>query len=320
MNIFFNTTTLVLSGTQVLLGFVTVAGVLSIGILLFKKHLMQQAQQIKGQHNTDKNSPIIRKYEEVDFHRYNSNIKMVGTVSALMVVVIAFAWTQFTQQTIFGEPLAMAAEVEMEVPITTSPPKSAPALPPPPMENPTQVEISPDPIEPTPEPEPTPDPVVNPTPSTYTGPTDPNSTMQPPVIKSIPPPPPTPKVEEGYISIAEKMPLFPGCEQMSDDDYKAKKTCADKSLMSFVNANISYPEQAREMEIEGTAVVSFIVDKDGTVRDYKILRDPGGGLGREALRVVKLMNKMNKKWTAGKQRGRKVNVKMNMPVKFQLNP
>lgn len=319
MNTFFNAATLVLSGTQVLLGFVTVAGVLSIGILLFKNHLLKQAQQIKGQHNTDRNSPIIRKYEEVDFHRYDSNIKMVGAVSALIVVVIAFGWTQFTQQTIFGEPMAMAAEVEMEVPITTSPPKSAPALPPPPTQKSPEIEISPEPIEPAPEPEPKPAPVINTTPDGYTGPTNPNSTMQPPVIKSVPPPPPAPKVKEGYIRVAERMPLFPGCEQMSEEDYDAKKACADNALQAFIYENISYPEQAREIGIQGTAVVSFIVDKNGTVRDYQLLRDPGAGLGKEALRVVKLMNKRNKVWTAGKQRGRKVNVKMNMPVKFKLS-
>jgi protein TonB len=89
--------------------------------------------------------------------------------------------------------------------------------------------------------------------------------------------------------------------------------------MTFIYDNISYPEQAREIGIEGVAVVSFVVYKDGSIKDYKLLKDPGAGLGREAIRVVKLMNQKKKIWTPGKQRGRAVNVRMNMPVRFKLN-
>ena len=76
---------------------------------------------------------------------------------------------------------------------------------------------------------------------------------------------------------------------------------------------------ARENGIEGMAVVSFTVMEDGKIQDGKILRDPGGGCGKEALRIINMMNKMGKKWTPGKQQGQAVRVKFSLPVKFKLN-
>ena len=89
--------------------------------------------------------------------------------------------------------------------------------------------------------------------------------------------------------------------------------------MSYVYDNIKYPAIAREMGIEGMVVVSFVVDKDGSIVDLKILRDPGAGCGKEAARVVKLMNRLSQKWTPGKQRGQAVKVRYNLPVRFRLN-
>jgi protein TonB len=76
---------------------------------------------------------------------------------------------------------------------------------------------------------------------------------------------------------------------------------------------------ARENGIEGSAIVQFTVMEDGKISDVKLLRDPGGGCGKEAMRIVKMMNKPNLRWTPGKQRGKPVRVKMNMPVRFRLN-
>jgi len=61
-------------------------------------------------------------------------------------------------------------------------------------------------------------------------------------------------------------------------------------------------------------VVSFVVEKDGSVTDPKILRDLGGGCGKEALRIVQAMPK----WVPGKQRNQPVRVQFNLPVRFKL--
>ena len=113
------------------------------------------------------------------------------------------------------------------------------------------------------------------------------------------------------------MPRFPGCEGMGGDK-KAIDKCATTALLKFLSSKLHYPALARENGIQGTVVIRFIVEKDGSLTEMEIVRDPGAGLGREALRVVKLMNDMKAKWTPGKQNARPVRVRFNLPVKFHL--
>ena len=72
---------------------------------------------------------------------------------------------------------------------------------------------------------------------------------------------------------------------------------------------------ARESGIEGTVFVTFVIERDGSVTDVKILRGIGGGCDEEALRVVRNMPKCE----PGKQRGKPVRVQFNMPIKFTLS-
>jgi len=113
------------------------------------------------------------------------------------------------------------------------------------------------------------------------------------------------------------MPRFPGCEGMGGDKKNIDK-CATTALLKFLASKLNYPVMARENGVQGTVVVRFIVEKDGSLTEMEIVRDPGAGLGREALRVVKLMNEMKAKWTPGKQNARPVRVRFNLPVKFHL--
>ena len=131
-----------------------------------------------------------------------------------------------------------------------------------------------------------------------------------------PPPPPEPEVEEIF-KIVEEMPRFPGCEELTASKDE-KQQCANKKLLEFIYENIRYPAVARDNGIEGTVVVSFVVDQKGNIKDAKVVRDIGGGCGQEALRIVEMMNSMPNRWTPGKQRGRAVKVLFNLPVKFKL--
>lgn len=317
MNTLFATSTLILSGGQVFLGFAAVGLAVYLGIFATKTYMNQQALKIKSGGGQD-NSPLVRKYAEVDLHQHTKNIKLAGLASAVAVVLIAFAWTQFTSEQVLAEFLPELEEIEMEIPPTSqAKPKLPPALPPPaPKPSPIFEPVD----EPEPEPVDEPEPIidVSPTPSTYTGPTDPNATDFPPAIeieKVVEEPAPK---EDEIIMIAEQMPRFPGCEDQAGNN-DAKKACADQKLLSFIYANIKYPPMAIEAQIEGTVVVSFVINKDGSVVDIKVLREPGGGCGKETTRIVKMMNKMSKKWTPGKQRGKPVRVRYNLPVKFKLN-
>jgi protein TonB len=116
----------------------------------------------------------------------------------------------------------------------------------------------------------------------------------------IPPETPVADPDEGKVfTIVEEMPGFPGGEQ---------------KMLEYIAKNIKYPPVARENGIQGRVYVTFVVDKEGKIKDAKILRGIGGGCDEEALRVVKTMPD----WKPGKQNGRSVQVQYNLPVNFVL--
>lgn len=82
----------------------------------------------------------------------------------------------------------------------------------------------------------------------------------------------------------------------------------------YLSKNLKYPFQARRMGIEGTVIVVFEIQKDGSTRNVEILRGIGGGADEEAMRVV--IN--SPKWEPGKQRGRPVTTRMRLPIRFKL--
>ncbi|MEL6668928.1 MAG: TonB family protein [Bacteroidota bacterium] len=141
-----------------------------------------------------------------------------------------------------------------------------------------------------------------------------------PILDSIPPSPPPPPLpppvncNEIY-RVVERMPLFPGAE---GDTYYERKSDADMRLLEFVYSHVRYPERAVASCIEGMAVISFVIDQDGYMHSLRIVRDPGGGTGEEALRVMELMADIATPWTPGTQMGRPVSVQFNMPVRFRL--
>ena len=89
----------------------------------------------------------------------------------------------------------------------------------------------------------------------------------------------TPKEDEEIFMVGEDMPLFPGCD--TEKTKEDKKKCSDRKVFEFVFKNLKYPVIARENGIEGTAVVQFVVDRDGTVKDVSVLKEIGGGCGEE---------------------------------------
>lgn len=105
--------------------------------------------------------------------------------------------------------------------------------------------------------------------------------------------------EEEIFAYAEEMPAFPGGET---------------AMLKYMGKNTRYPQLAKESNIQGTVYVGFVVGKDGSINDVKVLRGIGGGCDEEAIRVVKNMPK----WTAGKQRGKPVKVSFRLPFKFNL--
>ncbi|MEM6396989.1 MAG: TonB family protein [Bacteroidota bacterium] len=116
--------------------------------------------------------------------------------------------------------------------------------------------------------------------------------------------------------VVEQMPLFPGGE---GETYEAKMADSQQKLMMYLFSNIKYPKEARDAGVEGMAVVSFVVEKDGSLSEVRVLRDPGAGTGAEGLRVVEKMNDDDLRWEPGIQRGVPVRVQFNLPIRFKLN-
>ncbi len=86
------------------------------------------------------------------------------------------------------------------------------------------------------------------------------------------------------------------------------------ALEKFLADNAKYPETARQNKITGFVVVGFMVKKDGSLSNFKVLKGLGYGCDEEALRVAKLMPP----WNPGKQGGQAVDMEYNVSVKFGM--
>ncbi len=108
----------------------------------------------------------------------------------------------------------------------------------------------------------------------------------------------------------ERMPEFGDIDPSITE--KERRQLSDKNLLSFIYKNIKYPTLALENGYSGKVFVRFVVNEQGVVQDAEILREPGGGLGKEVLRVIGKMPT----WKPGKQGMRNVKVMFTLPVEF----
>jgi len=101
--------------------------------------------------------------------------------------------------------------------------------------------------------------------------------------------------------ITEVMPEFPG---------------GTASLFKFFEQQVKYPEKERKLAVSGKLYVEFIVEKDGSISNPKVIKSlaQSKNLDQEALRVISLMPR----WTPGKEHGEPVRVKMVLPIAFKL--
>lgn len=85
-------------------------------------------------------------------------------------------------------------------------------------------------------------------------------------------------------------------------------------LLRFISSNVVYPQVAKKAGIQGKVMISFIIEKDGSMSNIKVEKGIGSGCDEEAVRVTKLMGK----WNPGKLHGKPVRVRMVLPYKFKL--
>ena len=119
------------------------------------------------------------------------------------------------------------------------------------------------------------------------------------VEEKIAEPEPVKEEETKVFDVVEQMPSFPG---------------GPSALMQYLSSNIKYPVVAEENGVQGRVVCTFVVEKDGSITDVRVVKSVDPSLDKEAMRVVKGMPK----WIPGKQNGSAVRVKYTVPVTFRL--
>jgi protein TonB len=253
---------------------------------------------------------LVRKYDEADVFKLSGIFWKIGLIAAIGLTILAFGWTTYDTTIDVSDYDTNIVDFEIEAPNTVQ----QPTLPPPPPPPSTVIETTMDLT------------VEAPKFQDQTVTRDVSNVVQPPVIGTKPVvklikrplPPPKKVVEEieEVFSIVEEMPRFVDCN--IDGTYDDKKKCADRKMLEFIYENVKYPSVARENNVEGTAVISFVVEKDGSISTIKVLRDPGAGCGEEAIRIVKLMQNLPDKWIAGRQGNLNVRVQFNLPIRFRL--
>lgn len=107
------------------------------------------------------------------------------------------------------------------------------------------------------------------------------------------------KTDEKVYDVVDQMPEFPG---------------GPSAMLQYLGQTIRYPKEAFMNNVQGRVIVNFVVEKDGTINDVKVVRSIDPQLDEEALRVVNSMPN----WTPGKQNGELVAVKYTIPVTFKL--
>ncbi|HNP19234.1 MAG TPA: TonB family protein [Fulvivirga sp.] len=164
--------------------------------------------------------------------------------------------------------------------------------------------------------------------------------LPPITIQNPPSPPPKPKIitivevpddkepldEEPFIelvvplhvpspTVVEDPPIEKAPEVWLTSEVEPMPEGGYESFYNFVRKNLKYPQQAKRLDIEGKVIVNFIVNEDGELVDFEILKGIGAGCDEEVLRIMRKAPK----WNPGKQRGIPVRVKRVIPIEFRLN-
>ena len=115
-------------------------------------------------------------------------------------------------------------------------------------------------------------------------------------------------------------PVGPVVEEVDDDrvydvvEENASFPGGDAECMKWLQNNIKYPQICQEQGVQGRVIVAFVVNRDGSIVDVKVVRSPDEHLSAEAVRVVKLMPK----WKPARQGNKPVRSRFNLPVVFRL--
>jgi len=233
-----------------------------------------------------------KKNPKAELENKRSIYFLIGLVTVLAVVLIAFEWKTYDEgASSLGTLKVDDIEDEM-IPITQQNQPPPPPPPPPPPQEILEIVEDDEEIENEVEIQ------------------DSEADMDTEIMEM-----PEEVIEEPEIfTIVEDMPIFPGCEGKGSKD--EIEQCTQNEIFKYIAENTKYPPMMKDAGVSGRVFIRFLVDEHGKVRDVEVLKGVPGGkaLDNEAVRVIKTLPKMK----PGKQRGKPVRVQYNVPVNFNL--
>ena len=294
-------THLALNGNTVLLTMLLIALTIILSIVGLRYYWKNK---LRTPVSRSENSPL----------KNTGGLHAFGICVALLTMITLMSWTQAERAVVNYNPGPFIEDEIINIPPTIHFVKKPKPIPPPPKPNPIIIEVE-DLVE-----------IEKPKEIPIEVPVDvvvktsdvPSYAPQPKPVapkEKLPEEKSTDIIE--IVSIAERMPRFPGCfdEELSDTE---QKQCTESELMKYVYDNLKYPKIARENGIEGRVILQFVIDTNGDIVDIKVVRDIGAGCGAAASKVIENMVEKEGFWTPGKQSHRKVKVRYTLPVTFQL--
>lgn len=281
------------SGTAVLLGLGGLCLLVGLTVFVLRRSLRSGA-------------PEGRRTKNAVF-RFSTPLHGLSLCVAIAASIIAINWTEFGQvEVLAGYTIDPDLEIDVVIPPTNHPPPPPPPPPPPVIEAVAEPELEPETFD-------NQDITAKEPILQHLAPPTPTAPATPPPPRPLPPPRP---VDEAPVLFAERMPVFgQECFDLAEDE---RKLCSDRALLGFVQSRVKYPALARENGIQGTVVISFTVEKDGTISDVSPARKVPAGCTESALKAVVAINEEGARFKPGIQGGRPVRVRYNLPVKFRL--
>ncbi len=110
------------------------------------------------------------------------------------------------------------------------------------------------------------------------------------------------------------LPKAPTCETNTDKDNI--HYCNVTVLNQFTKEHLKYPKKALKDSLQGMVIVKFNISATGMIENPIVHKDLGGGCGAEAIRLLKLSNKLLGRWTPAYQNGKAIAIQYTMPIRF----
>ena len=218
-----------------------------------------------------------KKTEKADLAKKTALFFSIGLLSTMSLVLVAFEWKSYDEQLdLLKNKSTYTFEEMLEVPPTEQPPPPAPVIQQPQIvEVPDEEEIK----------------------------EDLNIKFDVEVTEDT-------KVEA--VTVVEEK------EEVDDIFSVVEETATPKGGMpafyKYVTEKFKYPAQARRMGVEGKVFVQFVIGKDGSINDVKVIKGIGAGCDEEAARIIQA----SPAWNPGKQRGKAVRQRYTLPISFKL--